>query len=153
MKIKKLNINFFISWIAVLLILSIIFIFSNENGEKSTLHSNSITNFFLNFLKIEFSPNANFIIRKFAHFSEYTFLGIAFYNAFLNTFETVKIKLPIYAAGFCASLDEIHQYFISSRAATIEDVTIDLLGSIFGIFILYFIIKSIKKCKKKQKSQ
>lgn len=153
MKLKKLNAGFFISWIAVLSVLLIIFMFSNENGEKSTIHSNGITHIILNFLKIEFSSDADFIIRKLAHFSEYAFLGAAFYNAFLNTFEEITIKLPVYAVGFCASLDEMHQYFILNRAATIEDIVVDSIGGILGIFILYLIVKKLKKCKQEQKSQ
>lgn len=151
MSLKKLNTGFFISWSAVLFFLFIIYMFSNENGEKSSSHSNGIAHIIFKFLGIDFSVNAAFILRKLAHFSEYAFLGAAFYNAFLRTFENENKKISIFSVGLCASLDEIHQYFIQSRTAAVEDIAIDLLGGIFGIFILCFMIKRINKCRKKIK--
>lgn len=79
----------------------IIFIFSNQNGEKSGLTSRGfirkiveitgITNNLNETEKEELIGNCQFVVRKLAHFSIYTILGI---NAlgFINTYKKISLK-------------------------------------------------------------
>lgn len=121
----------------LLILCMIIFIFSNQNGEKSTGVSRTITEKItkhipaiqnleesqkeITLLKIEA------LIRKLAHFSIYTLMGILL-MCIMNVFD-IKLKSKIYfSIGIGLSyaiLDEIHQMFIPERTARILDVGID----------------------------
>ena len=55
----------------------------------------------------------------------------------------IKIFIAILVSLIIAILDEIHQYFIPLRDASINDVFVDMLGVVSLIFI-YFFIKNYK---------
>lgn len=84
-------------------------------------------------------------IRKTAHFTIYTILGILMtltlkeYN--INNIISISILLCI----LYATSDEIHQLFIIGRSGEIKDVIIDTCGSTLGIILLN--IKRIRQNK------
>lgn len=94
------------------------------------------------------------IIRKMAHFSIYTVLGIFAIN-FTITLKDKKIYIKmIYALIFCfiyAITDEFHQRFIPGRSAEVRDVIIDTIGALTGILVTILIIKILSKVKSKLK--
>lgn len=130
--------------IALLIILfGIIFGFSNQNGEKSGGISRKITE--------TVTKNINWIqeleeaekeitlkkiekvVRKLAHFSIYTALGVVSMSL-MSTYDLKQRNRCIssFAIGFLyASSDEIHQSFIPGRSPAIMDVFIDSCGVIF----------------------
>lgn len=96
------------------------------------------------------------IVRKMAHFSIYTMLGILTMN-YMSTIEEKKIsKKAIYALVFCALYavtDEFHQFFIPGRSAEIRDVCIDSSGALMGILITIAMQKLVRKIKNKERKQ
>ena len=133
---KKIRIIYKVLLVIIWLI--VIFLFSNQSGQKST----EITNEFLERILWFIDNDITFIIiRKLAHFTEYLILGFLIYNL-ISEF-TIK-DLIIYSILICilfACLDEMHQLFIDGRSAKIFDVLIDSAGSICGIIIINKILK------------
>lgn len=152
-----MNIQFKRIIYAILIIINciIIFNFSAQNAEKSSKTSNVIVNKIVTDIskkstKIEkenIANNVTFIVRKTAHFSIYTLLGILLMSE-ANTFKiNTKTKLLIcllFGLLYAAS-DEFHQKFVSGRSSEIRDVCIDTLGVLFGNLLVIIIGKVIKK--------
>ena len=143
-KNKIARIIFFILTIATAII---IFMFSNENKEQS---GNTSKNFIEGIIEIfpktkkleqeekeEIIKKAQPLIRKLAHFSIYTVLGInvmGYIITYKNIEQKQQIILAIITCIIYATSDEIHQYF-SSRGPSILDVGIDTCGSMLGLCI------------------
>ena len=140
----------------------IIFGFSSQDGEKSGGISKRITDFVLersskyNRLEMNVKEQVNKrterIIRKIAHFSIYTLVGLLL-MALLSTYENVKRKNQIYISAILGILyaisDEIHQSFTPERGPRITDVFIDSLGVFFGITVILLIIEVVNRKNKK----
>ena len=153
-----MNIQFKRIIYAILIIINciIIFNFSAQNAEKSSKTSNVIVNKIVTDIskkntKIEkenIANNVTFIVRKAAHFSIYTLLGILLMSE-ANTFKiNTKTKLLIcllFGLLYAAS-DEFHQKFVSGRSSEIRDVCIDTLGVLFGNLLVIITGIIIKKC-------
>ncbi len=143
----------------------IIFGFSSQDGETSGTLSRKITE---NILKIsdkynmledeqknEVLEKTETIIRKLAHFSIYTVVGLLL----MGLLTTYKIKdkwrilLSLLIGIIYAVSDEFHQSFSPGRTPSIKDVGIDTLGVIVGILLLILIRAIYKKimvsCNKK----
>ena len=138
----------------------VIFIFSSQNGEKSSDVSGSFVRKIIEILpgteelseneKEQLIEKLQFIVRKGAHFTIYTLLGI-FIMGFMNTFIISQKKKILFSFLFgiiYATTDEFHQLFSSGRTAKILDVVIDTLGVGFGILIISVIIYLIKRKKR-----
>lgn len=151
---------------AILTILTFIaiFIFSNQNGEKSGSTSRTFTRKIVEILQIdknlnevekeELIENAQYIIRKIAHFTIYTIAGFNMYG-FINTYKIRnknKIIIVIFAGVLYAISDEVHQMFSGGRTPAIKDVCIDTVGAIFGICVFMAINRMIKACLKISKN-
>ena len=86
---------------------------------------------------------------KLLHFFAYAVLGALFFRAY----KTLKIKrndiflilLSILSSSLYGMSDELHQYFVPCRNAEYIDILADVLGSIFGVFVFYFIISTRKQ--------
>lgn len=151
----KINIIRGIIIILLLMTCSIIFGFSNQNGEESSGISRKITELITKNIKEiqnleeeqkEIVLNKiEKIIRKIAHFSIYTVIGILLMTL-MYTYkikEKIKVYLSLFLGILYASLDEIHQLFIQGRSAQITDVFIDTMGVILGILLVMLIQKII----------
>ncbi|MCI9177750.1 MAG: VanZ family protein [Clostridia bacterium] len=135
--ITKKNVIRIILIVLLLGIACVIFAFSSQNGQKSTGLSRAVTQKVtqnikqiqklepqekeVTLLKIEA------IIRKLAHFSIYTLMGLLLMSFMKLTSikEKNKILLSISIGTVYAILDEIHQLFTPERTARILDVAID----------------------------
>ena len=144
---KVLSIIFFIFW------LSLIFFFSNQNGELSSQSSglvvnivNSILQIFNSNIDISIYPTATFIIRKLAHmFLYFTLYLITYYLMYQLNIKKRK-NLALLFCLFYATTDEIHQLFINERSGQILDVGIDMMGAL--IAYLGIVIRSHLKTTK-----
>lgn len=150
---KKTRLIFFVLTMATFIT---IFIFSNQNGEESGATSRGFTKAIIEALpmtkyldegrKIEFIENIQIVVRKLAHFSIYTVLGINLMG-FINTYDEVrrndKILITIFVGVMYAVSDEFHQMFSGGRTPAIGDVCIDSLGVLFGLMI-YCVLNTIK---------
>lgn len=155
--ITKKNIKRIILMILLIALFAIIFAFSNQNGENSTKVSKGITEGVTkNIQKIQQLEekqkqtvllNIEVGIRKLAHFSLYTFVGLLLISlmATFNLKLKNKILCSLSIGMAYAILDEIHQLFIAERTAQIMDVMIDTLGVLGGIGIVLLCTKMVKK--------
>lgn len=145
---KKDKKKIFIRAILFLLIVVwviVVYEFSNQTGSESSGLSRKIAS--LLFRKEEVIDVAEPVIRKLAHFSEYTVGGILFYSLF-STYDYTKKQRSIISlllGIWYASFDEIHQLFIPNRNGSIIDVGIDTLGIIFGIMFIRLIFRLYNK--------
>ena len=142
----------------IILNCSLIFYFSNQVADDSSVQSSRVVDWVSevlpsirnleetekNSVKAMLVP----IVRKTAHFSIYAMLGIWTIN-FALTFGKINMKQKIiYTILFClfyATTDEIHQIFIEGRSCEIRDILIDTLGATAGTLIMLGIIKLIEK--------
>lgn len=161
----KKNIIRIILLILLITTFNIIFGFSGQNGEESSGVSRKVTQFIVeNILhspqesKIQMIEQMEGIVRKLAHFSIYTVVGILLMGL-LSTYnieEMKRIYISIVIGTVYATSDEIHQFFIPGRAAKFTDVMIDIMGVILGITIVLLFLKILvknkhKKCQKSPK--
>lgn len=145
--------------IILIILLVIVFInifgFSSQDSEESGNLSRTITvSITKNIKEIqelksdeknEILDTIEKVIRKLAHFSEYTLVGILLMSL-ISTFNLKQINRFLISLGIgflYACSDEFHQLFVPGRTAKFTDVLIDTSGVIVGsviIFILIFII-------------
>lgn len=166
---KKENNNLKINIIRTILVLlligtfGIIFGFSNQNGEKSGSISEKVTKWTIDTnpftknlsdeekqIKVE---KMHTVVRKLAHFSIYTVVGILLMSLCMTYRLKMKNRFLIsLIIGFTyASTDEFHQLFIKGRSGQITDVMIDTSGVIVGILIILIISNIINNIKNVQK--
>ena len=149
----------------ILLNMTTIFLLSAQNAEKSTQTAEKLESVVLD----TFLPDAEehptdfteairsnllVFLRKSAHVIEFFTLG-ALLLLFLLTWK----RPPLLWAG-CALLvsilyaisDEIHQYFIDGRTASVTDVLIDSAGALGGILLVLLIHTLVKRRKFKIKT-
>lgn len=138
---------------AVLLVLTIalcvvIFLLSAENADESSMKSGGLIELIAKIFGVEFT---DFVVRKFAHASEFALLGfLSAITVCVYTFDLKKLYVSVIFSVFYAVSDEIHQIFVDGRACQFRDMCIDTAGVLIGaaivavIFYLYL--------KKRQKT-
>ena len=149
MKHPKFWARFFL--VASIVTAALIFWFSAQKGSDSQALSDPLTLQVAQLLRpdlmqmseaerISFLQLMSNIIRKNAHFCEFALLGF-------NLMGTMRFHFPGLSDGHCrlramgvavayAAADELHQLFVSDRAARVLDVLIDSAGSLAGTFVL-----------------
>lgn len=153
----KLNIIRGILIIALIAIFVTIFGFSNQNAETSAGLSQKVTNFVVEIIpsiknmpepeKENVVDRVESIVRKIAHYSIYTLVGILL----MSLMSTYKIKeldrlaVSLIIGVIYASTDEIHQAFVPGRGPLITDVMLDTVGVLTGICIVMLVCKIICK--------
>ena len=159
--ITKINIVRAILIILLLSLFGTIFNFSNQDGEKSGSLSReitvTITKDIKSIQKLEKSKKEQVldliehIIRKIAHFSLYTLVGLLIMLLMItyNIKQTKRIGVSLIVGALYAISDEIHQSFVPDRTPMIGDVFIDSSGVIFGILLAVLGVKIFiwLKCK------
>ena len=151
-QIKILKIILIIIW------MTIIFIFSGQQGTQSGNVSRKFTITVVQIitgksleLNDPFVEGVQLFIRKFAHFTIYAIGGFLIMNYAYSAETTQKQKIlhSIYFGGVYAITDEIHQFFVPGRSGNIFDVGIDTLGVIVGVFAYLIIRRIIRIIKNK----
>ncbi|MBQ9072182.1 MAG: VanZ family protein [Bacilli bacterium] len=139
--------------ISIILLCTVIFYFSHQSATKSSNTSSGFTDYILELiplnkeLKLGLQSFLKHSVRKIAHFSLYTLLGILSIS-FITTYNLSSLKKILISSVFgilYGISDEIHQYFIPGRSCEIRDVIIDSAGVIFGIIIFMLIYHKIRK--------
>lgn len=151
-------------FIPVLLWMAVIFWFSSNNGDRSSLQSGRVSymvatmvdkTFGLDMSDMErmsFSLGISFMVRKTAHFTEYFVLGLLLYMAvgvnFGSTLDMLdadlrlgkilrlRYFLPVVIVFGYAGTDELHQYFVPDRCCSFRDVLIDTAGGLSAVLII-----------------
>lgn len=147
-----------ISTSLLIIVVAIIFMFSNQNGTTSKKTSDNFTR---SVIKIESKVtgkkytekqikkkvfDSRKLVRKTAHFTLYFILGVCAYFT-LKSYE-VSNKILIYSILLCLGLaifDEIHQLFSGDRSFKVFDIFIDTCGSSLSNLIVFLINKKIVK--------
>ena len=129
-------------WLPVLVWLGVIFLGSSDL--MSAEHTSRFIVPFLRWLKPEISLETlaliQFVVRKYAHLSEYAILALLLFRAVYRGID-LKWSMSILcvnvwiACGLVAAADEFHQSFVESRTASPWDVMIDGGGAIFGLLV------------------
>lgn len=146
---RQEKIKTFFCWALVAVCMCVIFWLSSRTAEQSSEQSDSILQWLINI----FGDNlfTTFIIRKSAHFLEFTGLCVLFN---LALFQTKKRTMPVLSVIFTslyAASDEIHQIFVEGRSCEFGDWVIDSSGAILGaigFLILFAVIKCLISKKK-----
>lgn len=147
-----------ILWTSALIMwMLVIFLFSNQNGEKSQKTSDRLIKNVVNIVyqikdkelnkekEEQLIENTSLIVRKMAHFTVYFILGIISYFT-LKSYQVQNIIF--YSILICvlyACSDEIHQLFSAGRSGKILDVYIDTLGGITAILSIMILKKGSVK--------
>lgn len=146
---KKINIIRAILLTMLIGTFVIIFGFSSQNGETSGSLSRKVTEFIVeaNIFNKNLTEEQKEIqiqnlhpkIRKLAHFSIYTLVGILLMSLCMTykIKNSKRITISLILGIIYATTDEIHQLFIKGRSGNIIDVLIDTSGVLFGIFIIF----------------
>lgn len=154
----KLNIIRGILIIALIAIFVTIFGFSNQNSETSAGLSQKVTNFVVEIIPtIKNMPEAEkekavdrieSIVRKIAHYSIYTLVGILLMSLMITykLKELDRIAVSLIIGVIYASTDEIHQAFVPGRGPLVTDVILDSIGVLTGIFIAMLVLEVHGKC-------
>ncbi|MED1603621.1 VanZ family protein [Alkalihalophilus marmarensis] len=140
-----------LSWISVLLWMSLIFYLSHQPATESSELSAGVMQLLLTsfeaiipFIQIE-TEWFHFLIRKGAHFTAYFILGILLINALrasgLSGGKSAVVAFLL--SVLYAISDEVHQLFIPGRSGEVGDVLIDSAGAAVGILVVLL-------CRKKR---
>lgn len=139
-----------------------IFNFSNQDGQTSGGLSRKVARKMVDVFpytknlkeeaKNKIVEKSQPIIRKGAHLSIYTLVGILIMS-FISTYKIhlkYKFLISILVGLIYASSYEIHQSFIPDRTASIIDVGIDTSGVLIGIMLVLIIISVYKSLTEKK---
>ena len=138
----------------VLLCLNLAFIWGNSllPGEIS----GAISDFVKDLLAPMFgnkpgTPGGGGLLRKVAHFTEFTCLGLclSWLIRMVRTKTAEHLLLPLLCGMTAAAIDETIQRFVPLRGPSVKDVGIDTAGVILGIVIIT-LIQQIQKKKQNQ---
>lgn len=139
------------------LMTAFVFINSSMPDTVSNQQSMGVLDFFYNILS-GLGINAvitDHIIRKLAHFTEFTALGMLFTSCAysFNRQKPYRYAVHILFAGLCTAVtDETIQLFVQGRSGQVADILIDFSGIVAGtaaMLLIYAIY--IGKEKKKGK--
>ena len=142
-------------WITILYVA---FIFSNsaKPGVVSSSDSNWLTDLLNQWMQdwglafIQFSEG---FIRKFAHFAEYSVLGVMLTLSLAKyPFFQGKRRWLLVPLGLCiAAIDEGIQYFTPGRDCNPMDVLLDTVGVICGVAFCALVSWLLNKWKQRKK--
>ena len=119
---------------------------SSKNGEESSGISQGVLYEIMQiFARIGISTDiTEHIIRKLAHFTEFTALGILLSIDTVLFLKNMKqyVWIPLFIGLLVALIDETIQLFPIGRSSSVKDVWIDFSGVLFGT-ILLLVLKQI----------
>ena len=131
-------------WIwTLIIILYVGFIFHNSltPANESSRQSGRVLEIILGFLEwtgLEGGWVTEHLVRKMAHFAEYTILGvllgITLREYHINA--TLRRVLQWWMAGMIPLVDETLQLFTEGRSGQISDVWLDMAGACTGLFFI-----------------
>ncbi len=158
---KKIRV---ISCVATIGIMALIFWFSSQNSADSSDVSRGFLMFIINLIpgtadldagaKLELVYSMHGTIRKIAHFSIYTALGISSAAAVWSISGMSVKRSILISVPFCAMYsltDEFHQSFVSGRSGELRDMLIDTSGALFGGLLLILAVNAVIRMKYKKR--
>lgn len=172
-KSKNIRVSFLLLaltlWFCVIFWMLVIFYFSSENGIDSSSRGTEAGKLILSLTGREFPQ---YLIRKFAHFTEYailtflSYLALASSSRILISRKIVVISEKDMKPGFdlnasfsiwitvlYAVVDEYHQLFVPGRSGSIFDVLIDVAGGFLMLIIIRIILFVARLIRKKRPNE
>ncbi len=158
MNSKKKYFTRYISFAAAFGIMLMIFLMSAQDATQSNSTSGGFIRMIAPFLKGNyqqlssteqeaFVASLQFIVRKGAHFSVYTLLGVLL-SIGMFTYERIRSAFKVIISFLICALyslsDEIHQSFVPGRSCEFRDMLIDCSGALLGclsVLAIYYLIK------------
>lgn len=144
----------------ILLILYIVFVFSNSLTPYDRSSANSsfvlaLVQQMLGAVHIGTSWLTEHMIRKLAHFGEYTVMGILLYQSMKNLECGIVIRRQLHTAAFffIPFADETLQLFVEGRSGQLSDVWLDMSGVLAGTVLAFAIAKLISKGSRKKRKR
>ena len=133
------------------------FVHSAMSADLSSKESKGVLAFICNILSVFGAGEqlTEFIVRKLAHFSEYTAIGMLLTSCAysFDRFKPYRYIPYVFFAGLgTAFVDETIQLFSEGRAGMITDMWIDFSGVVLGTAIMllfYFVYQRIRRKKMK----
>ncbi len=137
------------AWIPAILIMVMIFLFSNQNGEESMGLSYKVSGILVSIadgvhlIDMKWNDRAHAIeqmqvpLRKIAHMAEFALLAFSVYAALKYdefSYKFTKYLTFIMVLVF-AALDEFHQVWIAGRDGNPTDVLIDMCGCLIAVIL------------------
>ena len=164
-----------IAWIPAIILMILIFYFSNQSANVSANLSGGISYRIVTFINsainlewteeniLFIAEKIDYPVRKLAHLTEYALLGMAislggiYGNDWFN-YRLRKQHILVQTLGSLYAIsDEFHQLFVIGRAGRVSDVLIDSVGVLIGFFIFIKILVFTKEggilCQQKNLTQ
>ena len=141
----------------LLVVLMVIFIFSNSAASAGTSNGMSLT--VSEWVRpvldtVGLHPETdflNFVIRKLAHFSEYALLSCLIAAAYrLQPWSWMKGKAALLPFFIIPVLDENLQRFSAGRSCELRDMLIDSAGMAAGMFLAIVLLGIVRHPKKQE---
>ena len=135
-----------IYWGPVLVWMAVIFAASTDlmSSHRTSRIIGPILRWFKPDISDETIRRVQLAVRKSAHFGEYAVLALLVWRALrkpskndARPWSWVQAWLAVAVAAFYAVTDEVHQYFVASRHASVGDWLVDTSGAIAGILLLW----------------
>lgn len=129
----------------ILLVINLVIIWGNSllPGHISGAISNGLKDFIVKLFAIKpgEGPGGGGLIRKAAHFTEFTCLGVCLSQLFRmgGKKKIAALGFPLLWGSAAAAIDETIQRFVPDRGPNIYDVALDTAGVITGIVIVTLI--------------
>ena len=117
-------------WALCALWTAAIFIHSLMPADLSEAESGGL----LAFLNLLFPSLTELTLRKLAHFTEFTVLGLLLSQCF-----RVRVSRPLFSGLLCALCDETVQLFVPGRSGEVRDMWIDFAGVVLGAGLVYLL--------------
>ncbi len=146
-----------VSIATVLAIMVMLFMFSGQNADESSALSGRVTAFIIKLFRLDETglplERAEFYVRKLAHFTIYSVLGVGL----CGTAQCLLSRMRFFAASLAgiliAALDEFHQLFVPGRGGTPQDVLLDYCGMATGYFVCLLMIHIVVKIGEKRNNR
>lgn len=136
----------------IVLIVYIVFIFSNSLTPSDISSENSgfvleLAHRLLNMVGVSALWLTDHVIRKSAHFAEYTLLGILLFQSMRHLPEKRSISVwnHMSALLFLPFVDETLQLFTEGRSGQISDVWLDMGGAVFGTMLCLLWVRIFRR--------
>lgn len=132
--------------IVTIIIMIFIFVQSALPSDLSQQESGVFVAFVIKSLQID-PEMLSFVVRKCAHFAEFTLLGWSVALTVADYLESLRaagrdvpggaqLWLPWLIGTAYAVTDEFHQYFVPGRSCEVRDMLIDSCGVLVGVLIV-----------------
>ena len=146
---KKIAVKAWIWWLLALIGI-VGFILTNGLLDYSASHA--FSGWLVRLLGVDSKAGAetgDFLLRKLAHITEYSLLGLLTQTIRISLKKqgkNISIWLPLFCVLAVGVLDEFFQSF-SNRTGAVSDVLLDFIGGIAGVLVATLISCIVKKHK------